>query len=68
MPRKPPTFDPARLRELVAASGLSGRQLAAASGVDRSTLRRYCDGTHTPQADTLARVLAALGRRWADLD
>lgn len=63
-----PTFDPARLKALVAESGLSYRALAAAIDSNESNVSNIVNGHTTPQADTLAKILGAVGKRWKDLD
>jgi transcriptional regulator with XRE-family HTH domain len=69
MSRTPtPTYDPARLRALIAESGLSAREVARRCGAHQPNLVRILQGWTTPRADLLARVLAAIGRGWADLD
>lgn len=62
------TYDPARLRLLVSASGLSAREVARRCGAHQPNMTRILQGRTTPRADLLGRILAAIGRGWADLD
>lgn len=57
-----------RLRGLIEGSGRSLRQVAEAAGVPAANLSRICSGQAGATVETIARVLAAVGRRWADLD
>ena len=50
------------IRECRSASGMTQRQLAAASGVAAPTLSAYENGLRDPGAETLAKVLRATGR------
>jgi transcriptional regulator with XRE-family HTH domain len=63
-----PTYDPARLRALVARTGRSRRDLAAEIGTDQSHLFRILKGERDPGASLLARILAACEASWSDLD
>jgi transcriptional regulator with XRE-family HTH domain len=45
------------------AAGLTQAELARRSGTSQATLSAYEHGTKVPSASTLARVLAAAGRR-----
>ncbi|MEN6450360.1 MAG: helix-turn-helix transcriptional regulator [Thermoguttaceae bacterium] len=49
------------LLRLMAARGLSARQLARETGVDERTIRGITRGTHRPHADTLHRLARGLG-------
>lgn len=63
-----PAWSPARLRALVAESGLSTRQVAERGGPDQSDLSKILAGKVEPRASTVAAILSAIGRGWADLD
>ncbi|GAA3377524.1 hypothetical protein GCM10020367_53520 [Streptomyces sannanensis] len=49
------------LRQLREARGLSQRALAARLGVSQARVARLESGTNSPQLDTLAAYVAALG-------
>jgi transcriptional regulator with XRE-family HTH domain len=51
------------IREARLAAGLTQAQLAARSGTSQATLSAYEGGAKSPSATTLARILAAAGRR-----
>ena len=51
------------IREARVAANLTQDQLAQSSGTSQATLSAYERGTKVPSADTLARILAAAGRR-----
>jgi transcriptional regulator with XRE-family HTH domain len=74
MPRRPtPTAADAldQLRELVEADGRTTVAIAAAIDppMSRSQLSQVLTGVRrSPSVETLARILAALGKTWADLD
>lgn len=57
-----------RLRGLIEGSGRSMRQVAEASEIPVANLSRICAGKAGATVSTVARILAVLGRRWADLD
>ncbi len=63
-PRQPDVLS--RLRDLIHASGLSVAELARRIGQPRQQLHDSL--TRAPRIDTVARILHALGRTWADLD
>lgn len=50
------------IRDHIAASGLSINRLSNASGVARSTIRRFCEGGGI-RASTLCKVAEAAGLR-----
>lgn len=66
MPKTDPPL--ARLGRLIDASEHSRRQVARDAGIDEKNLREIAGGLKTPRLDTAARILSALGKRWADLD
>lgn len=73
MPRRPAAKPSAaaglgRLRRLVEADGRSHTAIAAAAGLPQPTVSRIVGGQPDADVSTLARILAALGRTWADLD
>lgn len=75
MPRAKPTPAPTgadaldQLRDLVEADGRSIAAIAEAAEMSRSQLSQVLNGIRpNPSVGTVARVLAALGRSWADLD
>jgi transcriptional regulator with XRE-family HTH domain len=51
------------IRDARLAAGLTQTQLAARSGTSQATLSAYEGGIKAPSATTLARILAAAGRR-----
>lgn len=51
------------IRDARIAAGLTQVELAARSGTSQATLSAYEGGAKTPTATTLARILAAAGRR-----
>ena len=53
----------ALIRDARLAAGLTQAELAARSGTSQATLSAYEGGAKVPTATTLARVLAAAGRR-----
>jgi transcriptional regulator with XRE-family HTH domain len=58
-----------RFRELAEADGRSQGAIAEAAGMSQSQLSQLLSGYRgDPRISTIARVLAALGRTWADLD
>lgn len=66
-PHGPDALD--RLRELAEADGRPQAEIAEAAGMRPSNLSAYLTGgRRNPSVGTIARILAALGRRWADLD
>ena len=75
MPREtapaPPGLDPhvARLAALVAADGRTRGEIAGAAGLRPDHLYQVLTGRRAdPNLSTVARILAALGRGFADLD
>lgn len=72
MPRpapSPPRADLGpRLRSLVARAGLSLSEAARRAGSSQPYLSRVCLGEQVPRVDWVARLLGAIGARWADLD
>lgn len=56
-----------RLIGLIAACGLSNREISRRSGVSESNLSRIMSGQCGPSLPTVERILAACGRRWSDL-
>ena len=64
----PCTFSHERLHALWKRSGRTQTALAAEAGVDQSDLSKMLRGEHVPRADTLARLLGAMGCSWGDLD
>jgi transcriptional regulator with XRE-family HTH domain len=56
------------LRELQAERGISTRQLAVTSGVDRSSIIRFSRGRATMRIDLFERLVAALGYELGLLD
>jgi transcriptional regulator with XRE-family HTH domain len=62
------TYSPARLRQLVEADGRGQRAIARSAGTYPGNLRDWMHGRTVPTADSLARLLTALGKAWADLD
>ena len=75
MPRtrkQPPAPDQirARLRQLIDADGRTKAAIAEAAGMSKSQFGQVLSGhrANSPRYDTLARVLAALGRSFADLE
>jgi transcriptional regulator with XRE-family HTH domain len=66
-----PTLTPVgeRLRALADARGLSTRDVARLIGAAQPTnLSKIYQGKTSPTAETLERILAALGCTWSDLD
>jgi transcriptional regulator with XRE-family HTH domain len=53
------------IREARTDAGLTQRELAARAGTSQATLSAYESGYKQPSAATLARILAAAGRRLA---
>ena len=76
MPRRPPpppSYADAldRLRELVEADGRSQVEIGEAIDppMSRSQLHQLLSGgVRAPSIETVARILAAVGRTWSDLD
>jgi len=66
-PHAPDALD--QLRDLVEHDGRSVAAIAAEAGMSRSQLSQVLLGIRrNPSIETVARVLAALGRQWSDLD
>jgi transcriptional regulator with XRE-family HTH domain len=66
-PHGPDALD--QLRELVEAAGLPRSEIAGRAGMMRQQLVQVLDGARpNPSIGTIARVLAALDKTWADLD
>ena len=63
-----PSRVPARLRALVEQDGRPQTEIADAIGWSKQRLYRAIAGTSSPTAETIAAILAGLGRSWADLD
>jgi transcriptional regulator with XRE-family HTH domain len=58
-----------RIRRLVDADDRSQVEIAKAAGMSRAQLNHLLSGVRpNPTVDTVERLLAAMGRRWADLD
>jgi transcriptional regulator with XRE-family HTH domain len=57
----------AAIRGFMGEAGLSTPQLSVRSGIPLGTLRRYTDGTGSPDTDQLILIADSLGVRWADL-
>ncbi len=73
MPPPPPHAPDAldRLRELVEADGRPIAEIAAACDppMGRTNLHGVLSGARrSPSIETIARILAGLGRTWSDLD
>ncbi len=76
MPRRTPAPHPslpatirARLAELVAADGRMQYEIAQAAGMSPQQLWQVLSGHRTnPSVGTVAAILRAVGRTWADLD
>jgi transcriptional regulator with XRE-family HTH domain len=49
------------LKRLMAAGGLSIREVAQRAGLDERTVRAVCNGRHRPRGKTLHRLAAGLG-------
>ena len=65
----PISWRPDRLKKLIADSGVPIRVIAQWEGVpDRANISRILAGHTTPRASTLAAILRAIGKTWADLD
>jgi transcriptional regulator with XRE-family HTH domain len=65
-PLTPPV---ARLLELVEADGRPRGVIAAAAGMSPAQLSQVLTGHRAdPSITTVGRILAALGKSWADLD
>lgn len=56
-----------RLKMLMDESGKSRQQIADESGISVSTITRILQGT-SPNVDTLARILGAIGKSVSDMD
>jgi len=66
-PHGPDALD--RLRELVGADPRSNTEVGRAAGMSQSQISSVLTGRRVnPSVATVARILAALGLRWADLD
>ena len=60
---------PGRLKKLVFESGLSTREIAQEEGAPcQSNLSQILLGNTIPRASTVAAILRAIGKTWADLD
>ena len=57
-----------RLRAVVDGSGMSQAEVAEAAGMRPQALSRILLGQLDPSISRVARVLAAAGGSWADLD
>jgi DNA-binding phage protein len=58
-----------RLRGLVEADGHTQSEIAGAAGMSQPQLSQILTGHRAdPSITTVGRILAALGRSWADLD
>lgn len=51
----------ARLAALMRQAGVSAESLAEKSGVGRSTMFKYLNGTRTPSIESARRIAVALG-------
>lgn len=51
----------ANLRAFMAASGMSGKELAEAAGLTQAAVSRYVNGNRVPKADAAAALAGALG-------
>ncbi|WP_040783790.1 helix-turn-helix domain-containing protein [Rhodococcus ruber] len=60
-------FDPARLVDARRTAGLSQAELARRANVGAATIRRWENGTASPQVDLLARVVGELSLTIADV-
>lgn len=59
----------ARLRALVAADPREVPALAESAGLSAEHVRQVLRGTRrSPSAETVGKILAALGKSWGDLD
>jgi transcriptional regulator with XRE-family HTH domain len=58
---------PERLRDAIAARGISRNDIATALGIDRSTVDHWLSGDRRPRTDTLERLAIVLGVRPGDL-
>jgi DNA-binding phage protein len=72
MPRRSDIHSPAhvvgRLRELVATDGRYQNEIAAAAGMAKQQLHDTLAVRPNPSIESVGRILAALGRRWSDLE
>jgi transcriptional regulator with XRE-family HTH domain len=65
--KRPLDHDPAKLRRLRFAAGLTLTALAERSGMNLSTLSGYENGRHSPSPRSLVRMANALDCKPADL-
>lgn len=66
-PKRALDHDPAKLRRLRFAAGLTLTELSGRSGVDLGSLSRYENGKRNPSPRSLARLAEAIGCEPIDL-